>query len=48
MDLWFKEMNVMEDNSPVLVYKPQGERFANLEDKDFRLVITTVAQKECC
>lgn len=46
VDLWVKGINEMEDNLPVLIYKPQGERFANLEDKDFCLVIMTVAQKE--
>lgn len=40
-----REMNKMGDNSPLLVYKPQGERFAYL-DKDFCLVIMTVAEKE--
>lgn len=39
-------MNEMGENSPVLIYKPQGGHFANLQHNDFCLVLMTSAQKE--
>ena len=35
LDLWVKEMKKLEENSPVLFYKPHGEHFENLLDDDF-------------
>lgn len=39
-------MNEIRNSSQVLIFKPQGEHFADLEAKDFCLVIMTVARKE--
>lgn len=45
VDLWVKEMKELE-NSPVLIYKPQGEDFVNLKINDFCLILVSIAQKE--